>query len=62
MNPPPRGDLYVEDETELALLPTLTRCWTRRGAAEDPGPGDQSQTAPLCRRGLAQRRDDPPVR
>jgi transposase len=29
---PPRGfDLYVEDEAELSLFPTLTRMWTLRG-------------------------------
>jgi transposase len=30
----------VEDESELALLPTLTRCWTRRGHQRQiPAPG-----------------------
>src|SRR5512147_26998 len=29
---PPRGaDVYVEDEAELSLFPTLTRMWMRRG-------------------------------
>ena len=32
--------MYVEDETELALLPTLTRCWMRRGHQRKiPAPG-----------------------
>lgn len=32
MNAPPRGaDLYVEDEAELSLFPTLTRMWMLRG-------------------------------
>jgi hypothetical protein len=32
--------VYVEDETELALLPTLTRCWMRRGHQRKiPAPG-----------------------
>jgi len=32
LNAPPRGaDLYVEDEAELSLFPTLTRMWMLRG-------------------------------
>ncbi len=32
MNYPPRGaDVYVEDEAELSLFPTLKRCWMLRG-------------------------------
>lgn len=32
MNHPPRGaDVYVEDEAELSLFPTLTRMWMLRG-------------------------------
>jgi transposase len=32
--------VYVEDETELALLPTLTRCWMRQGHQRKiPAPG-----------------------
>ena len=32
MNHPPRGaDVYVEDEAELSLFPTLKRCWMLRG-------------------------------
>lgn len=27
----PRADLYVQDEVDLRLHPTLTRCWARRG-------------------------------
>lgn len=40
ISPPPRVDLDVEDETELALLPTLTRCWMHRGRQRMiPAPG-----------------------
>ncbi len=40
VSPPPRADVYVEDESELAMLPTLTRCWTRRGHQRKiPAPG-----------------------
>lgn len=32
LNDPPRGaDLYVQDEAELSLFPTLTRMWMLRG-------------------------------
>lgn len=32
MNHPPRGaDIYVEDEAEMSLFPTLTRTWMLRG-------------------------------
>ncbi len=32
MNHPPRGaDVYVQDEVELSLFPTLTRTWMKRG-------------------------------
>jgi transposase len=32
LNHPPRGaDVYVEDEAELSLFPTLKRCWMLRG-------------------------------
>ncbi len=32
LNHPPRGaDLYVQDEAELSLFPTLTRMWMLRG-------------------------------
>ena len=27
----PRADLYLQDEVDIALLPTLTRVWSRRG-------------------------------
>jgi hypothetical protein len=27
----PRADLYVQDEVDIRLHPTLTRCWSRRG-------------------------------
>lgn len=27
----PRADLYVQDEIDIRLHPTLTRCWSRRG-------------------------------
>ena len=38
---PPRGaDVYVQDEAELSLFPTLTRMWMRRGQqATIPTPG-----------------------
>jgi len=29
----PRADLYVQDEVQLALHPTLTRCWQPQGRA-----------------------------
>lgn len=41
-NPPPDADLYVEDEAQLALHPTLTRCWTKKGKGRQrriPAPG-----------------------
>jgi hypothetical protein len=31
MHPPRGADVYVQDEAELSLFPTLTRMWTRRG-------------------------------
>ena len=39
----PRADLYLQDEVEVALHPTLTRVWSRRGRrgqrlVEAPGP------------------------
>ena len=27
----PRADLYLQDEVEVALHPTLTRVWSRKG-------------------------------
>lgn len=27
----PRADLYVQDEVDIRLHPTLTRCWSRKG-------------------------------
>lgn len=38
---PPRGlDVYVQDEAELALHPTLTRMWMKRGhQCKIPAPG-----------------------
>ncbi len=29
----PRADLYVQDEVDIRLHPTLTRCWSRKGHA-----------------------------
>ena len=29
----PRADLYIEDEVDIRLHPTITRCWSRRGKA-----------------------------
>ena len=34
----PRADVYLQDEVEVALHPTLTRVWWPQGAAR-PTPG-----------------------
>jgi hypothetical protein len=42
----PRADLYLQDEVQLALHPTLTRLWCRRGRAGQrrvEAPGDNSK-------------------
>jgi len=43
-----RADLYVEDEADLALLPSLTRTWMRRGEqrrVEAPGTNEKRSVA-----------------
>lgn len=42
----PQADLYLQDEVQLALHPTLTRLWCRRGRAGQrrvEAPGDNSK-------------------
>jgi transposase len=42
----PQADLYLQDEVQLALHPTLTRLWCRRGRAGQrrvQAPGDNSK-------------------
>ena len=43
-----RADLYVQDEADLALLPTLTRTWMQRGEQRKvlaPGTNDKRSVA-----------------
>jgi transposase len=38
--PPPGADVYVQDEAEMSMFPTLTRMWTPRGVQPKiPAPG-----------------------
>lgn len=41
-----QADLYAQDEAELALLPTLTRTWMRRGVQlQVPAPGTNAKAS-----------------
>jgi DDE superfamily endonuclease len=59
-----RADLYGQDEADLALLPTLTRTWMRRGQQlQFPAPGTNEQRSvaaltDLADGGLLWRTDD----
>ncbi len=59
-----RADLYAQDEADLALLPTLTRTWMRRGGQlRIPAPGTNgkrsvSAAADLAAGALLWRTDD----
>jgi DDE superfamily endonuclease len=59
-----RADLYGQDEADLALLPTLTRTWMRRGQQRKlPAPGTNAKRSvaaltDLADGGLLWRTDD----
>jgi hypothetical protein len=59
-----RADLYSQDEADLALLPTLTRTWMRRGRQQKllaPGTNEKRSVAALtdlADGGLLWRTDD----
>jgi hypothetical protein len=59
-----RADLYRQDEADLALLPTLTRTWMRRGRQQKlPAPGTNEKRSvaaltDLADGGLLWRTDD----
>jgi len=49
-----RADLYAQDEADLALLPTLTRTWMRRGEQlRVPAPGINEKRSVSCAADLA---------
>lgn len=49
-----RADLYGQDEADLALLPTLTRTWMRRGEQlKVPAPGINEKRSVSCASDLA---------
>ena len=56
----PEADLYLQDEVDLALLPTLTRVWCRKGRrgprhVETPGQNAERQAVWLRAGRLARR-------
>jgi transposase len=49
-----RADLYGQDEADLALLPTLTRTWMKRGEQlKIPAPGSNEKRSVSCAADLA---------